>query len=108
MKKWIATRFGTWQGLARSVLVTLIIYVCCYLILTLLGSYSEVAIISGKTHLFGDVWPVADERVWEPKFTRYRRYDINALGGLFTPLLELDRKFWHKAIREDLPKEWSR
>jgi len=73
-----------------------LIYVFFYVILSLIGKYSDRLIISGKTTL-GDI-PVADIVVWEAKYVTVYPYKTNFLGKVYYPLVFIDRKYIHKDI----------
>lgn len=107
MKRWLVKMIGSWKENARTLCYLLAGYVGCYLILTPLGRYSEVAIISGKTRIMG-FWAIHDQVVWEPKFMRCRRDDLNFVGFCYLPLIEWDRRMWHKTIWLHDPKVWGR
>jgi hypothetical protein len=71
------------------------LYFCSYLILTLNGEYKG-PVSSGKTKLFGTWWNAQDEYVWQPKYLTLEPNYFNGGGLIFSPLIELDRKVWHK------------
>lgn len=75
----------------------LFLYLLSYSILSLFGSYSVHPTASGKIkYEFG--LSVPDVLEWEPRYIVRHNYGFNTLGVFFMPLVDLDRKFWHKPI----------
>lgn len=75
-------------------------YFTSYLLLSLLGNY-EGPYPSGNTRIFGGMWSVSDQYVWQPKGATFGPYDLNILGGVFSPLILIDRCIWHRDRQVD-------
>lgn len=76
----------------------LCLYMFAYILFSVLGSYSEKPIISGKNSIDGYPMGIYDEFIWEPKWVIFRPYKKNVIGYAYFPLLWFDRSLWHKSI----------
>jgi hypothetical protein len=87
------------QVLARRIAISfwilLTVYVGLYLILSLFGAYSALLSRSG-TRRFAWGMAVSDVREWQPYGVMKYSDRHNLLGVIFAPLVDIDRRFWHK------------
>ena len=72
-------------------------YVLSYLGLSLCGSYSKFLSKSGNLRNSAGM-SVADIFEWEPYGIVKYNAGFNSLGLIYAPLVDIDRKFWHKPL----------
>lgn len=75
----------------------LALYAVSYVVLSLAGNYSGYLSISGKVRYESGL-AVPDVREWEPYGVFKSNRGYNFLGLIYAPLVDLDQRFWHKAV----------
>ncbi len=92
---------GRWRALCKNVLIYAGSYLCCYAVLSALGTYEWT--FTGKMR-YGGGLPVNDVRRWSPAWCQLKTFtsidgsgkvDADGLALLFYPLIRLDREFVH-------------
>jgi len=73
------------------------LYALSYCVLSLLGAYSNLLSRSGK-HRYESGLSAADVREWQPYGVVNYSDRHNVLGVIYSPLIDLDRRFWHQPI----------
>lgn len=98
-----AVRYGKQGRLTRNrlrLLVTLLLtatYLNSYAVLSMLGDYYWS--YSGRTgYVFG--LSTSDRIIWQPRFAHWEpsRPSGNLIGYFYSPLIRLDRAWWHPTI----------
>jgi hypothetical protein len=95
-------KFKSWSKHTKKEKMTLLVmisvlmlYFCVYVIFSALGSYSNFPSSSGRLKYdFG--LGIRDQIEWNPRFMDLRQNGFNGVGLFYSPLILLDRKFWHQ------------
>ena len=75
-----------------------IAYFVVYMFLTAFGRYEDNLTTLSK--IYHDCLCISDLELWQPKYVLFTRYNgriyANTLGLIYSPLIFLDQKCWHK------------
>lgn len=86
-------RLKKWPCMGALTIVFL--YIIIYIALSVFGEYSNRLTITGK-YRYKNGLGMPDAIVWNPYMIQFETYNKNILGIAFSPLLLLDRVFWHR------------
>ena len=83
----------------KKVTVTLILLVGLYLVTYALDSMSGgywPKPVSGGKYTYSSGLSASTAILWQPYYGYNSPYEVTLLGRLYSPLINLDRKWWHK------------
>ena len=95
------------RKLIYGVIITVLVYPCTYILLDIFGVYQ---VVKAKPYdmLYEPEGKSYDVEMWCPSAAFYqddyatdnesRQIRGNLLGFIFSPLIKLDRRYWHRTI----------
>lgn len=92
------------KGFNRRILIFLVFfllvaYLISYVVNTSLGGYYMVPERDGKNRLFFENgFSMSDTILWQPNMGYYAPFKSDIIGVLYSPLIHLDREYWHTTL----------
>jgi hypothetical protein len=85
------------RKLSLFVVLTILLYTGVYIVNSYFGGYWPVP-VAGNYEWAQSGWPLHTAILWQPHFGYADRFNRSALGYIFYPAIECDRRFFHNTL----------